>query len=157
MFPVNLCNPPSSIAHVSHLASTIRRSGSAAPIAGDLNSHHELRDGCSPSTGAREDLAATPGGMDSELSDDPAQAARIGGRSVSFPNLLRNAYCVCPTGRPLVYMDSDHHLPSHTAGTEDGIPRQTGMLPRRKHAALALRAADWNACTSACAKRLWPL
>ncbi|RNF10443.1 hypothetical protein TcG_09428 [Trypanosoma cruzi] len=51
-------------------------------------------------------------------------------------------------------MDSDHHLPSHTAGTEDGIPRQTGMLPRRKHAALALRAADWNACTSACATSL---
>ncbi|EAN96851.1 hypothetical protein TcCL_NonESM08458 [Trypanosoma cruzi] len=47
-------------------------------------------------------------------------------------------------------MDSDHHLPSHTAGTEDGIPRQAGMLPRRKHAAFALRAADWNDSTSAC-------
>ncbi|KAF8278891.1 hypothetical protein TcBrA4_0108110 [Trypanosoma cruzi] len=72
MFPVNLCNSPSSIAHVSHLASTIRCSGSAAPIAGDLNSHHELRDGCSPSTAAGENLAATPIGMDSELSEDPA-------------------------------------------------------------------------------------
>ncbi|KAF8300636.1 hypothetical protein TcYC6_0057160 [Trypanosoma cruzi] len=67
-----------------------------------------------------------------------------------FPTCLRNAYCVSPTGRPLVYMDSDHHLPSHTAGTEDGIPRQAGMLPRRKHAAFALRAADWNDSTSAC-------
>ncbi|KAF8278014.1 hypothetical protein TcBrA4_0118190 [Trypanosoma cruzi] len=51
-------------------------------------------------------------------------------------------------------MDSDRHLPSHTAGTEDGISRQAGMLPRRKHAALALRAANWNACTSACAASL---
>ncbi|KAF8303595.1 hypothetical protein TcYC6_0037510 [Trypanosoma cruzi] len=47
-------------------------------------------------------------------------------------------------------MDSDHHLPSHTAGTEDGIPRQAGMLPQRKHAALVLREADCDACTSAC-------
>ncbi|KAF8290599.1 hypothetical protein TcBrA4_0121300 [Trypanosoma cruzi] len=85
MFPVQLCNPPSSIAHVSHLASTIRRPGSAAPIAGDLNLHHELRDGCSPSTAAGEDLAATPIGMESELSDEPAQAARISGRRVLFP------------------------------------------------------------------------
>ncbi|KAF8304919.1 hypothetical protein TcBrA4_0044530 [Trypanosoma cruzi] len=47
-------------------------------------------------------------------------------------------------------MDSDQHLPSHTAGTEDGIPRQAGMLPRRKHAALALREADCDASTTAC-------
>ncbi|ESS60367.1 hypothetical protein TCDM_12116 [Trypanosoma cruzi Dm28c] len=47
-------------------------------------------------------------------------------------------------------MDSDQHLPSHTAGTEDGIPQQAGMVPRRKHAALALRDADCDASTSAC-------
>ncbi|KAF8287474.1 hypothetical protein TcBrA4_0020340 [Trypanosoma cruzi] len=84
MFPVKLCNPPSSIAHVSHLASTIRRLGLAAVIAVDLNSHHELRDGRSRSTTAGENLAATSTGMESELSDDPAQAARISGRIVSF-------------------------------------------------------------------------
>ncbi|RNC41461.1 trans-sialidase [Trypanosoma cruzi] len=47
-------------------------------------------------------------------------------------------------------MDSDHHLPSHTAGTEDGIPRQASMLPRRKHVAIVLREADCDASTSAC-------
>ncbi|KAF8289660.1 hypothetical protein TcBrA4_0139590 [Trypanosoma cruzi] len=67
-----------------------------------------------------------------------------------FPNLLRNAYCVSPTVLPPVYMDSDQHLPSHTAGTEDGLSRQAGMLPRRKHAALALREADCDASTTAC-------
>ncbi|KAF8298319.1 hypothetical protein TcBrA4_0064230 [Trypanosoma cruzi] len=67
-----------------------------------------------------------------------------------FPNLLRNAYCVSPTVLPPVYMDSDHHLPSHTAGTEDGIPRQAGMVPRRKHFALALREAGCDASTTAC-------
>ncbi|RNC34138.1 trans-sialidase [Trypanosoma cruzi] len=87
MYVVNLCKLPSAIAHAAHFASTIRRSGSAAPIAGDLNLHHELRDGRSPSTAAGEDLAATPIGMDSELSDDPAQAARIGGRRVFFPDV----------------------------------------------------------------------
>ncbi|KAF8292230.1 hypothetical protein TcYC6_0118530 [Trypanosoma cruzi] len=51
-------------------------------------------------------------------------------------------------------MASDHHLPSHTAGTEDDIPRQAGMLPRRKHAAVVLREIDWNASTSACATPL---
>ncbi|KAF8300969.1 hypothetical protein TcYC6_0058920 [Trypanosoma cruzi] len=47
-------------------------------------------------------------------------------------------------------MESDHDLPSHSVGTEDGIPRQPGMLPRRKHAAIVLRAADWNDSTTAC-------
>ncbi|RNC38454.1 hypothetical protein TcCL_NonESM12294 [Trypanosoma cruzi] len=87
MCVVNLCSLPSVIAHVSHSASIIRRLGPAAPIAVDLNSHHELRDGCSPSTTAGEDLAATPSGMDSELSDDPAQATRISDRCISLPNL----------------------------------------------------------------------
>ncbi|KAF8279904.1 hypothetical protein TcBrA4_0099080 [Trypanosoma cruzi] len=41
-------------------------------------------------------------------------------------------------------MVSDHHLPSHTAGTEDG------MLPRRKHVAVVLRDADCGASTTAC-------
>ncbi|RNF12300.1 hypothetical protein TcG_09245 [Trypanosoma cruzi] len=150
MFLVNLCNPPSSIAHVSHLASTIRRSGSAPPIAGDLNSHHKLRDGCSPSTMAGEDLATTPTGMEIELSDDPAQATWISGCSVSFPQSTAQRALRVSTGRPPVYMDSDQHLPSHTAGTEDGLSRQAGMLPRRKHAALALREADCDASTTAC-------
>ncbi|RNC38938.1 hypothetical protein TcCL_NonESM11773 [Trypanosoma cruzi] len=88
--------------------------------------------------------------MDCELSDVPAQATRISGRSVSFPDVTCNAYCVSPIGRPPVYMDSDQHLPSHTAGTEDGIPRLAGMLPQRKHVAFFLRDADWNASTSAC-------
>ncbi|RNF01372.1 hypothetical protein TcG_11764 [Trypanosoma cruzi] len=87
MFPVKLCGLYTAIAHVSHLASTICRLGPAAPIAVYLNSHHELRDGCSRSTTAGENLAATSSGMESELSDDPAQAARISGRIVSFPDV----------------------------------------------------------------------
>ncbi|RNE96598.1 hypothetical protein TcG_12945 [Trypanosoma cruzi] len=51
-------------------------------------------------------------------------------------------------------MDSDHHLPFHTAGTEDGIPRLAGMLPRRKHVAIVLREADCDASTSACGTSL---
>ncbi|KAF5215163.1 hypothetical protein TcYC6_0041200 [Trypanosoma cruzi] len=87
MYVVNLCSLPTAIAHAAHFASTIRRLGPAAVIAGYLNSHHELRDGRSPSTTAGEDLAATPSGMDSELSDDPAQATWISGRHVSFPDV----------------------------------------------------------------------
>ncbi|RNC58876.1 hypothetical protein TcCL_ESM03486 [Trypanosoma cruzi] len=75
------------MAHAVHLASTIRRLGPAAPIAGDPNLHHELRDGRSPSTTAGEDLTATPSGMEIELSDDPAQATRIGGRHILFPDV----------------------------------------------------------------------
>ncbi|EAN99225.1 hypothetical protein TcCL_ESM09717 [Trypanosoma cruzi] len=51
-------------------------------------------------------------------------------------------------------MASDHHLPSHTAGTEDDIPQLARMLPRRKHVAVVLREIDWNASTSACATPL---
>ncbi|KAF8279766.1 hypothetical protein TcBrA4_0101520 [Trypanosoma cruzi] len=156
MFPVQLCNPPSSIAHVSHLASTIRRSGSAAPIAGDLNSHHELRDGCSPSTGAGEDLAATPIGMGSRFSDDPARATWNSGRRVLFPDVTaQRALCVSHwTSTRLHGLGSPSAIPHCGDG---GRHPATGMLPRRKHAALALRAAEWNACTSASANRLWPL
>ncbi|KAF8297346.1 hypothetical protein TcBrA4_0068730 [Trypanosoma cruzi] len=99
---------------------------------------------------AGEDLAATPSGMEIELSDIPAQAARISGGGVSFPDMTCNACCVSPTVLPPVYMDSDQHLPSHTAGTEDGIPRQAGMVPRRKHVVVALREAGCDASTSAC-------
>ncbi|RNC56151.1 hypothetical protein TcCL_ESM06296 [Trypanosoma cruzi] len=74
------------MAHAAHFASNIRRLGPAAVVC-DPNSHHEVRDGCSPSTTAGEDLAATPSGMDSELSDDPAQAMWISGRSVSVPDV----------------------------------------------------------------------
>ncbi|KAF8303727.1 hypothetical protein TcYC6_0038280 [Trypanosoma cruzi] len=86
MYVVNLCSLPTAIAHAAHFASNIRRLGPAAVIC-DLNSHHEPRDGRSPSTTAGEDLAATPSGMDSELSDDPAQATWISGCSVSFPDV----------------------------------------------------------------------
>ncbi|KAF8307019.1 hypothetical protein TcBrA4_0020880 [Trypanosoma cruzi] len=150
MCVVYLCSLLSATAHAAHFASNIHRLGPAAPISVDLKSHHELRDGCSPSTMAGEDLAVTPGGMEIELSEDPAQATRVSGGGVSFPNLLRNAYCVPPTVLPPVYMDSDQHLPSHTAGTEDGLSRQAGMLPRRKHVAVVLREADCDASTSAC-------
>ncbi|KAF8289557.1 hypothetical protein TcBrA4_0140140 [Trypanosoma cruzi] len=88
--------------------------------------------------------------MEIELSDIPAQATQISGRGVSFPDMTCNAHCVSPTVLRPVYMDSDHHLPSHTAGTEDGIPRQAGMLPRRKRVAVVLREADCDASTTAC-------
>ncbi|KAF8300728.1 hypothetical protein TcYC6_0059560 [Trypanosoma cruzi] len=146
--------PSLEIAHAAHFASAICRTGPAAPVAGDPNLHHELRDGRSPSTTAGgEDLAATPSDMDSELSDDPAQATRISGRHVLFPDVtaqrvLRVSHWTSSS------LDSYQHLSSHTAGTEDGIPRQAGMLPRRKHAAIVLRAADWNDSTTACATLL---
>ncbi|RNC44278.1 trans-sialidase, partial [Trypanosoma cruzi] len=75
---------PFRIALLLDWRSTIHRSGPAAVIC-DLNSRHELRDGRSASTTAGDDLAATPIDMESKLSDDPAQATRISGRSVSFP------------------------------------------------------------------------
>ncbi|RNC53754.1 hypothetical protein TcCL_ESM08879, partial [Trypanosoma cruzi] len=84
MYAVNLCSLPTAMAHTAHFASNIRRF-----------SHHELRDGCSPSTTAGEDLAATPTGMEFWLSDDPAQATRFSGRSVSFPDVTaQRALCV---------------------------------------------------------------
>ncbi|ESS61969.1 hypothetical protein TCDM_10395 [Trypanosoma cruzi Dm28c] len=119
-----------------------------------MNSHHELRDGRSPSMTAGEDLAATPSGMESRFSDDPARATWISGRSVSFPDVTAQRVPRVSTGRSPVYMDSDHHLPSHTAGTEDGIPRQKGMMPRQKHFAFVLREADCDAFTSAFATSL---
>ncbi|RNF00860.1 hypothetical protein TcG_12284 [Trypanosoma cruzi] len=128
MHMVNLCGLSPATAHAAHFASNILGLGPAAPIAVDLNSHHELRDGCSPSTTAGEDLAATPSGMEIELSDDTAQATQISGGGVSFPQSTAQRVLRVSTGRSPVYMDSDQHLPSHTAGTEDG-------LPRRKHAA----------------------
>ncbi|KAF8277775.1 hypothetical protein TcBrA4_0110370 [Trypanosoma cruzi] len=74
------------IAHAAQFAINIRRVGHAAVIC-DMNPHHELRDGRSPSMTAGEDLAATPSNMEIELSDDPAQATRISGRRVSFPDV----------------------------------------------------------------------
>ncbi|KAF8277823.1 hypothetical protein TcBrA4_0109610 [Trypanosoma cruzi] len=87
--------------------------------------------------------------MEIELSDDTAQAARISGRSVSVPDVTAQRALRVSTGRPPVYMDSDHQMPSHTAGTEDGIPQQAGMLPRRKHDAVVLHEADRDAFTLA--------
>ncbi|KAF8307064.1 hypothetical protein TcBrA4_0021100 [Trypanosoma cruzi] len=152
--PQHLCGeplrPPTATAHAAHFASNILRLGPAAPIAVELNSHHELRDGCSPSTTAGEDLASTPGGMEIELSEDPAQATRISGGGVSFPQSTAQRVLRVSTVLPPVYMDSDQHLPSHTAGTEDGLSRQAGMVPRRKHVAVVLRDADCDASTTAC-------
>ncbi|RNE95816.1 hypothetical protein TcG_13241 [Trypanosoma cruzi] len=91
--------------------------------------------------------------MEVELSDDPARAARISGRSVSFPDVtaqrvLRVSHWTSTR------LESDHPLVLQTAGTEDGIPRLAGMLPRRKHVAVVLREADCDASTSACATPL---
>ncbi|KAF8300898.1 hypothetical protein TcYC6_0056000 [Trypanosoma cruzi] len=150
MHVVILCNLPSAIAHAAHFASTIRRSGSAVPIAGDLNLHHELRDGCSPSTASGENLAATPSGMESELSDDPAQAARISGRHILFPDV---------TAQRALRVSHWTSTCLHGVGSPSAIPqcRDGGRHPATgrhaattEHAAFVLRAADSNACTSAC-------
>ncbi|EAN83986.1 hypothetical protein TcCL_NonESM10428 [Trypanosoma cruzi] len=85
MYAVNLCGLPTVIAHAAHSASDILCLVPVAPVVVDLNSHHELRDGHSPSTTTGEGLATTPSGMEIELSDDTAQATRISG--VSFPNV----------------------------------------------------------------------
>ncbi|KAF8292030.1 hypothetical protein TcYC6_0118930 [Trypanosoma cruzi] len=87
MYVAIFCSLPRVVAHAAHFLSTIRRPVPAEPIAGVLNLHDELRDGCSRSTTAGEDLAATPSGMDYELSDDLAQATLISGRSVLFPEV----------------------------------------------------------------------
>ncbi|RNE98281.1 trans-sialidase, partial [Trypanosoma cruzi] len=55
--------PFPAIAHAALFAINIRRVGHAAVIC-DLNSHHELRDGCSRYTTSGEDLAATPSNRD---------------------------------------------------------------------------------------------
>ncbi|KAF8298315.1 hypothetical protein TcBrA4_0064290 [Trypanosoma cruzi] len=99
---------------------------------------------------AGEDLAVTPSGMEIELFDIPAQATQISGGGVSFPQSTAQRVLRVSTVLPPVYMDSDHHLPSHTAGTEDGLSRQAGMLPRRKRVAVVLREADCDASTTAC-------
>ncbi|ESS55593.1 hypothetical protein TCDM_12924 [Trypanosoma cruzi Dm28c] len=88
--------------------------------------------------------------MEIELSEDPAQATRISGGGVSFPQSTAQRVLRVSTVLRTVYMDSDQHLPSHTAGTEDGLSRQAGMLPRRKHVAVVLRDADCDASTTAC-------
>ncbi|EKF28925.1 hypothetical protein MOQ_007308 [Trypanosoma cruzi marinkellei] len=155
MHVVDLCRLFLAIAHAAHFASTVCCLGPAAPIAGDRNSSQELRDGRSPSTTAGEDLAATPSGMEREISDVRAQATRISGRSVLFPDVTAPRVLRASHWTSTPCMDPDHHLPLYTAGTEDGIPRQAGMLPRRKHAAVVvLRGADGNASTSACATPL---
>ncbi|KAF8289732.1 hypothetical protein TcYC6_0026120 [Trypanosoma cruzi] len=92
--------------------------------------------------------------MECELSDDPAQATRISGRIVSFPDVTAQRVLRVSHLTSSRCMDSDHHLPLYTAVTEDGIPRPAGMLPRRKHAVVVLREADWNASTSVCATPL---
>ncbi|RNF10309.1 hypothetical protein TcG_09750 [Trypanosoma cruzi] len=88
--------------------------------------------------------------MEIELSEDPAQATQISGGGVSFPQSTAQRVLRVSTVLPPVYMDSDQHLPSHTAGTEDGLSRQAGMLPRRKRVAIVLREADSDASTTAC-------
>ncbi|RNC38512.1 hypothetical protein TcCL_NonESM12235 [Trypanosoma cruzi] len=134
MCVVNLCGLPTVIAHTAHFASDIRRLGPAAPIADDLNSHHELRDGCSPSTTAGEDLATTSSGMECELSDVPAQATRISGRSVSFPNL--NAQRVLR-----VFHWTSTRL--HGLGPTSAIPH---CRDGRRHPATGRHAATTETC-----------
>ncbi|KAF8307997.1 hypothetical protein TcBrA4_0002390 [Trypanosoma cruzi] len=88
IFVVNLYSPPTANVQSSSFISTTRRLCPAAVIAGDLNLHRELWDTqYIPSMTAGEVLAATPIGMESELSDDPAQAAQISGRRVLFPDV----------------------------------------------------------------------
>ncbi|EAN98138.1 hypothetical protein TcCL_ESM09082 [Trypanosoma cruzi] len=128
MYVVNLCSLPTAIAHAAHFACTIRRLGPAAVIC-DLNSHIDLRDGCSPSTTAGEDLAATPSGMEFGLSDDPARATRISGRSVSFPDV---------TAQRVLRVSLWTSTRSHGLGPPSAIPhcRDGGRHPATgRHAA----------------------
>ncbi|EAN88919.1 hypothetical protein TcCL_ESM09160 [Trypanosoma cruzi] len=150
MHVVNSCSLPTAIAHAAHFASTIRLPGPAAPIAGDSNSHHELRDGRSPSTTAGEDLAATSSGMECELSDDPAQATRISGRSVSFPDV---------TAQRVLRVSHWTSTRLQGVGPPSAIPhcRDGGRHPATgRHAAttetcrFVLREADCDASPSAC-------
>ncbi|ESS55137.1 hypothetical protein TCDM_13407 [Trypanosoma cruzi Dm28c] len=84
---VNLYSPPTATVQSSSFISTIRRSGPAAIIAGDLNLHHGLRDSHTPSTTGEEDLSSTLIDMDFGLANDPAQATRITNRNVSSPDV----------------------------------------------------------------------
>ncbi|RNF02057.1 hypothetical protein TcG_11314 [Trypanosoma cruzi] len=92
--------------------------------------------------------------MEIELFDDPAQATWNSGRSVSFPDVTAQRVPRVSHWTSTPCMDSDHHLPSHTAETEDGLSRQKGTLPRRKYVAFFLHEADCGASTSACATSL---
>ncbi|RNC40182.1 hypothetical protein TcCL_NonESM10360, partial [Trypanosoma cruzi] len=122
-----------AIAHAAHFTSTIRRLGPAAVIC-DLNSHHELRDGRSPSTTAGEDLAATPSGMEIELCDDPAQATWISGRSVSFPDV---------TAQRVLRVSHWTSTSLHGLGPPSAIPhRRDGG----RHTATGRHAATTEAC-----------
>ncbi|EKF26503.1 hypothetical protein MOQ_009797 [Trypanosoma cruzi marinkellei] len=101
-----------------------------------------------------EDLAATPTGMDFELSDDPVQATRIGGRSVSFPDVTAQRVL------RLTHWTSTrfHGLgpPSATVHCRDGgrPPADSRHAATTETCCLVLREADWNASTSACATPL---
>ncbi|EKF28900.1 hypothetical protein MOQ_007335 [Trypanosoma cruzi marinkellei] len=150
IYVVNLYGLPRQWLTLLTLRATLFALVPAASIACDRNSHHELPSGCPPSATTGEDFDATPSGMDSELSDDPAQATRISGRGVSFPDVTAQRVLRASHWTSTSCMDSDHHLPLYSAETEDGPLRQAGILSRRKHAALVLRDADWNAPTSAC-------
>ncbi|ESS61848.1 hypothetical protein TcG_09417 [Trypanosoma cruzi] len=84
---VNLYSPPTATVKSSSFITTIRRSGPAAIIAGDLNLHRGLRDSHTPSTTGGDDLSSTLIDMDFGLANDPAQATRITNRNFSFPDV----------------------------------------------------------------------
>ncbi|RNC57440.1 trans-sialidase, partial [Trypanosoma cruzi] len=134
--------PSLEIAHAAHFASTIRRSGPVAPVAGNPNLHHELRDGRSRSTTAGEDLATTPSGMDSELSDDPAQATRIGGRHVSFPDV---------TAQRVLRVSHWTSTSLHGLGPTSGIVdcRDGGRQPNAALCGPSSFTATWMVCCAA--------
>ncbi|ESS60575.1 hypothetical protein TCDM_11889 [Trypanosoma cruzi Dm28c] len=92
--------------------------------------------------------------MDCEVSDDPAQAARISGRSVLFPDV---------TAQRVLRVSHWTSTCLHGLGSPSAIPHcwDGGRHPATgrpaatmKHAALALRAADCGASTSACGTSL---
>ncbi|RNE95867.1 uncharacterized protein Tco025E_09890, partial [Trypanosoma conorhini] len=158
---VSFYNPPPALAHAAQLASIVRRLGSAAIVAGDVNLHHELWDSHLPPTEEAELLAAALVDTGFEIANDLAQATRLSGRSISSPDVTAYRALRVSHWSSTPYLDSDHCLISYSVGTEDGVPRLANALPRRKKATFALRKADWPAFTSQCEALLasvstWP-
>ncbi|KAF8307411.1 hypothetical protein TcBrA4_0018420 [Trypanosoma cruzi] len=127
---VNLYNPPTATVQSSSFISTIRRSGPAAIIAGDLNLHHGLRDSHTPSTTGGVDLSSTLIDMDFGLANDPAQATRITNRNVSFPDVAAYRVLRVTHWQSTLCMDSDRCLISYSVGMDEGTPRIANTLPR---------------------------
>ncbi|KAF8286962.1 hypothetical protein TcBrA4_0023540 [Trypanosoma cruzi] len=95
-----------------------------------------------------------PTGMECELSDDPAQAAWISGRHISFPDVTAQRVL-----RVSHWTSSRLHglgPPSAISHCGDGgrHPATDRHAATTEHDALVLREADCNASTSACATPL---